>query len=121
MKSAEERIEEARSYIKDKIQKSFKADWGLPGGNASDRLFTETVIEMQIIDSILLGEREVDKSMKNPVCCFCGKECENKYGNNPYPADKDPKHVCCNNCNANTVIPARLAQAVDNKNEKEGE
>ncbi len=118
MKSAEERIEAARTYIKDKIQKSFKADWGLPGGNTSDRLFTETVIEMQIIDSILLGEREVDRSMKNPVCCFCGKECENEYGNNPYPVDKDPKHVCCNNCNASIVIPARLSNL--NK-EKESE
>lgn len=26
--------------------------------------------------------------MKNPICCICGKECENKYGNDPYPLNK---------------------------------
>lgn len=31
------------------------------------------------------------------ICCICGKECENKYGNNPYPLSENGK--CCNTCN----------------------
>lgn len=45
----------ALKYIEDKIQKSFNADWGLENSRRSDRLFTETVIELQIIKQILKG------------------------------------------------------------------
>ena len=46
--------------------------------------------------------------MKNPKCCICGKECENEWGNNPWPIDKDENARCCNECNDNYVIPARF-------------
>jgi hypothetical protein len=42
---------------------------------------------------------------KNPKCVLCGKECENKWGNNPQPL-KSGK--CCNKCNSTKVIPARI-------------
>lgn len=45
----------ALKYIEDKIQKSFNADWGLENSRRSDRLLTETVIELQIIEQILKG------------------------------------------------------------------
>lgn len=38
-------------------------------------------------------------------CCLCGKKIENEYGNNAQPVAKG---VCCNKCNWNTVIPARI-------------
>ena len=41
-------------YINDKITRSFKADYGLSDVR-SDRLFTETVIELQIIADMLGG------------------------------------------------------------------
>ena len=40
-------------------------------------------------------------------CCICGKFFVG-YGNNPYPVKESG--VCCNECNANKVIPARLRQ-----------
>lgn len=49
----------------------------------------------------------------NPICCLCGKECENEYGNNPYPVASEGK--CCNDCNATKVIPARFAKAEEDK------
>lgn len=45
---------------------------------------------------------------EKPICCLCGKECENEYGNNPYPIDKDKTHRCCNKCNLEKVIPRRI-------------
>lgn len=42
-------------------------------------------------------------------CCLCGKECENEYGNNPEPLMRNSDTTrCCNECNNNMVIPARL-------------
>lgn len=46
--------------------------------------------------------------MNNPICCFCGKPCENEYGNNPWPLSKNENDRCCNECNSLKVIPARL-------------
>ena len=55
LKAKEEVIKEARETIKTKLQKSFAYDYGLSGVDATgkDRLFTETVIELQLIDEIL--------------------------------------------------------------------
>jgi hypothetical protein len=43
---------------------------------------------------------------KNPICCFCGNECDDKYGNNPFPSADSGR--CCDNCNASVVLPARF-------------
>ena len=43
---------------------------------------------------------------KNPKCCLCGRECENEWGNNPWPLAK--KGVCCDECN-DRVTAARLS------------
>ena len=44
-------------------------------------------------------------------CCICGNECENEYGNNPWPlVDGSIDGVtqsCCNVCNEARVVPAR--------------
>lgn len=45
---------------------------------------------------------------KKLICCLCGKECENEYGNNPYPVIKRTNVRCCNACNDQFVIPARI-------------
>lgn len=42
------------------------------------------------------------------TCCLCGKPVEEERGNNPYPVDKNADHVCCDECNFNKVIPARI-------------
>lgn len=55
---------------------------------------------------------------KKPICCFCGKECNDLYGNNPYPVSKNDKDRCCDFCNMTIVIPKRL-EALWSKKMKE--
>lgn len=53
-------LQEIKNYIHNKIQKSMEYDMGI-NDNRSDHLFTETVIELQIIESMIdkiLGEEE---------------------------------------------------------------
>lgn len=40
-------------------------------------------------------------------CCICGEEFEG-YGNNPWPVMEDGR--CCDDCNHDYVVPARLGQ-----------
>ena len=42
-------------------------------------------------------------------CCICGKEFVG-WGNNPYPVVKDEDARCCDDCNMEFVIPARIAE-----------
>lgn len=44
---------------------------------------------------------------KNPKCCLCGRECENQWGNNPWPLAE--KGVCCDDCN-DLVTATRLSK-----------
>ena len=49
-------------------------------------------------------------------CCICGKPLPNpRTWNNPYPVSADEDDVCCSECNATRVIPARLRQAARGK------
>jgi hypothetical protein len=40
------------------------------------------------------------------ICCICGDEDFIGYGNNPWPVAEEGE--CCDQCNSDTVIPARL-------------
>lgn len=40
-------------------------------------------------------------------CCFCGREVEG-IGNNPWPVIKRKSAACCNWCDMNIVLVARL-------------
>lgn len=51
---------------------------------------------------------------KKKICCICGKEFEG-YGNNPYPLKNEGE--CCDECNTNFVIPARLAKLAEARHE----
>ena len=46
--------------------------------------------------------------VKKIKCCICGKEFVG-CGNNPYPVNTAPDARCCDDCNMNSVIPARIA------------
>ena len=48
-------------------------------------------------------------------CCICGRLFVG-YGNNPYPVKK--VGVCCQECNDNVVIPARLAEVAKRNDKK---
>ena len=47
--------------------------------------------------------------MEKFKCSLCGKVCQG-WGNNPYPlCDKDDyESRCCDDCNMDKVIPARI-------------
>lgn len=48
------------------------------------------------------------KSMEY-TCCICGKKFVG-FGNNPAPVVNEDGKLCCNGCNNEVVIPARLIQ-----------
>ena len=45
------------------------------------------------------------KEPKNTECCICGQNCDG-WGNNPWPVKMDGE--CCNACNVQVVLQARL-------------
>lgn len=49
-------------------------------------------------------------SKKKRLCVICGKALpKGEYGNNPEPIKPFSSGACCNDCNFNKVLPARLA------------
>ena len=44
---------------------------------------------------------------KNPKCCLCGRECENEWGNNPWPLADHGR--CCDDCN-DLVTATRMSR-----------
>lgn len=56
--------------------------------------------------------------MNKPKCCICGNECENEWGNNPYPLVTDEDARCCDKCN-DYVITFRICQSTTSAEEFE--
>jgi hypothetical protein len=54
------------------------------------------------------GFREEKCEKSFPNCVFCKKPCENEFGNSALPLDEGK---CCNVCNGEFVIPARIKYA----------
>ena len=62
-------------------------------------------------DSVDIQEwEEGDNSWK---CCLCDAEFIGGFGNNPDPVVVKWDARCCDACNTNTVIPARLKEAME--------
>ena len=40
-------------------------------------------------------------------CCICGREIKG-WGNNPWPVNNNESAKCCEECNGQVVIPARI-------------
>lgn len=51
--------------------------------------------------------------MRYYTCCICGQVFTG-YGNNPWPVNDDKGAECCNRCNVDVVIQARLKQMTEN-------
>lgn len=51
--------------------------------------------------------------MEEKVCCICGKKFTG-WGNNPWPVNNEEGAECCDDCNYEFVIPARLNDIVNN-------
>jgi len=58
-------------------------------------------------------EIELRKSQPESYCCLCGVKY-NGYGNNPAPLEKEETDRCCDKCNDQKVIPARISQLFQN-------
>lgn len=54
------------------------------------------------------------------ICCLCKKEIKNGYGNNPYPLEVRDGMKCCDTCNIQKVIPARMMLAMNSNRDTEG-
>lgn len=65
----------------------------------------------------LCVERSDNMAEQAFMCCFCNRAFKG-WGNNPYPLNKDEKARCCDDCNANLVVPARLYLAQLHAREK---
>ncbi len=53
------------------------------------------------------------------TCCFCGVEIDAfEDQNSPFPANTDPDAVCCEKCNMEIVIPARIEKIKENTGEE---
>lgn len=53
-------------------------------------------------------------SNQEHVCCICGVKFTG-WGNNPYPVVTDENARCCDICNNNVVLSARLSQMFGRK------
>lgn len=58
----------------------------------------------------------MEKKIKRQ-CCICGCMFTG-WGNNPWPVVDDPDEECCNDCNAEIVLPARLDKMFGGGNKK---
>lgn len=55
------------------------------------------------------------KSEEKHICCICHKEFTG-WGNNPDPyKPEDGNDSCCDECNMNFVIPARISEIAKGK------
>lgn len=44
------------------------------------------------------------------VCCICGVLIRDEWGNNPSPVNDEEGAKCCDVCDRDYVIPARIRQ-----------
>ena len=51
------------------------------------------------------------------ICCICGKPYIG-WGNNPWPIVDDEEARCCDDCNSEKVVPARLQMMFSGRKEK---
>ena len=83
----------------------------------------EDVINNPDVEGDLFGEwefcdesvdvQEYEEGDNSWECVLCNEEFIGGYGNNPDPVVKEWNARCCNPCNTNIVIPARLKEAME--------
>ena len=45
--------------------------------------------------------------MNECICCICGRKVK-EWGNDPWPVMLDDDAKCCNKCDMEVVLPARM-------------
>lgn len=64
---------------------------------------------------LIVGTKHSAERMDNVKyydCCICGQVCMD-LGNNPWPVVKDADARCCDRCNDEVVIPARIKRMME--------
>lgn len=51
------------------------------------------------------------------ICCICGQEFTG-WGNNPYPVNSDEDARCCDICNDTVVVPARIGELANRRDDR---
>lgn len=69
------------------------------------------------IRSLFLEKQEIEKEYLD--CCLCENKIQPnpqtgwKKGHNPFPLARKSSDRCCDDCNENLVLPARISLRVD--------
>lgn len=58
--------------------------------------------------------KKIVKDSEEVKCCICGRPIKG-WGNNPWPVENEEE--CCDICNQNIVLPARIEMMFNKKNE----
>lgn len=56
-----------------------------------------------------MAPAESEESMKNRKCCICGDKISG-FGRNPWPVVKKEGAECCDFCDSNVVLRARIME-----------
>lgn len=60
-----------------------------------------------MIEELVVMRAGIQRESRRHTCCFCGRHIEG-FGNNPAPLKNDEDDRCCDSCNSELVIPARI-------------
>ena len=94
--------------MKSNVQMYETYEKGLKAGDVIERVKT-------IIDTLhYKGEKKTIMGEKKKICCICGEEFT-EWGNNPWPVVEHG--ICCDRCNMEYVIPARMAGIYNHQKE----
>lgn len=72
---------------------------------------TKAINKLNLLDK---EEEEICKNQKKITCSICGKKVK-EFGNNAWPVNKG---TCCNHCNDIIVIPRRLQDIINKREEQ---
>lgn len=69
------------------------------------------------LDWLYNDHKKEERNKMDKLCCICGEKFTG-FGNNPYPLTDDVNARCCNECNSEYVIPARILNIKPDEKEK---
>lgn len=99
-------VEVDGAYVNDYASKKVKKD-----GEIYSDVFVSypdnEVVKVCVWNLGDLASPKEDMNEQEKTCCLCGKKFKG-WGNNPFPLDEDPNATCCDKCNAEIVVPARI-------------